>query len=78
MLRNSITKRYPPVPVPKDIVRDEKLDWFEKQKVPIIDETDNEITYIGGIKHESMSKQMQIWKQDLDERLKGKKIIKVG
>jgi len=81
VLRNSLTKRFPALPLPVE-VRDssqqaEKISWYEKSRIPLIDETRDDITYIGG--QGQMTKQMKIWQQDLDDRLSRhncKKIIK--
>ena len=74
VLRNTLTKRYPAVPIPNEVVLDEKLEWHELQKVPVVDETTMELTYVGKQNSVEMSKQMQQWQQDLDDRLKGKKL----
>ena len=47
-LRNSLTKRFPAVPLPLEArCQVEKMDWFEKQKIPLVDETKEDITLIG-------------------------------
>ena len=47
-LRNSLTKRFPAVPLPLEArCQVGKMDWFEKQKIPLVDETKEDITLIG-------------------------------
>jgi len=70
ILRNSLTRRHPAVPLADDIVRtitnDKKDNVAAEKNVAIFEESDNSSSVL--------SKQMQRWKRDLDERVKDREV----
>ena len=77
-LRNSLTKRYPAVPLPKTVIREHRDDIDDNE--PLVEEDFLDIgdqdPFVGArqCNDKHSQQQMKQWEEDLNQRLKGKKI----